>query len=471
MAQPFPQHENLVGGFAPIQMESDYPDLVVEGEIPKELQGVFYRNGPNPQYSPRGGNYHFFAGDGMIHGFYIKDGQVAYKNRYVQTIKWEKEREAGRALFSAFNPMDSDESVAGMQTDGLANTNVIYHGGKLLALEEAHAPFEIDPMTLESKGSHDFGGKLVGPMTAHPKIDPENGEMIFFGYNADGMISEHMSFHVVDKDGNLVRSETFKAPYASMVHDFMVTREHVIFPIMPLTGSLERAMNGGPVYAWEPEKGVHIGIMPRQGSVNDIRWFRGEPSFMFHPMNAYTEGDIVTCDVCEFEMAPLFPWADGTPGDASKAIPRLTRWTFDMGQNSDDYKTERLDDIACEFPRLDERFTATDYRYGYMAADTNPAFKVGGFNAIGRRDHQTGKLELHDVGEGCATNEPIFVPRSETAEEGEGFLLANIYDANRDASHLLVLDAQNVEGEPLAKAYLNHRIPFGFHGNWAPIAL
>ncbi len=469
MAQPFPSHPNLEGGFAPIQMECDAPDLVVEGEIPAELRGVFFRNGPNPQFAPRG-DYHWFGGDGMIHGFYLADGKVSYKNRYVRTMKWQKEHEAGRALFSAFNPLDSDESVAGMETDGLANTNIVYHAGKLLALEEGHAPFELDPMTLDSIGPCTFGGKLSGPMTAHPKIDPENGEMLFFGYNADGLISEHMAFHVVDKNGKLVRSETFKAPYAAMVHDFMVTREHVIFPIMPLTGSMERAMNGEPAYAWEPEKGVHIGIMPRNGSVEELRWFKGDPAFVFHPMNAHTDGDIVTCDVCEFEQAPLFPLVDGTPGDPEKAIPRLTRWTFDMSRNSDDYQWERLDDLACEFPRLDERFIATNYRYGYFACDTNPDFNVGGFNGIGRRDHKTGKLAVHDVGKACATNEPIFVPRSEAAEEGDGFLMANIYDANRKASHLLILDAQNLEGEPLAKAYLDHRVPFGFHGNWAPLS-
>jgi carotenoid cleavage dioxygenase len=184
-------------------------------------------------------------------------------------------------------------------------------------------------------------------------------------------------------------------------------------------------------------------------------------------MNAHTDGDIVTCDVCEFEEAPLFPMPDGTPGDPAKAIPRLTRWTFDLAKNTNDYKWERLDDLACEFPRLDDRYAGANYRYGYFAADKNPQFKVGGFNAIGRRDHETGKVELHDVGEACATNEPIFVPRSADAPEGDGFLLANVYDANRKASHLVILDAQNVSGEPLAKAYLDHRVPFGFHGNWA----
>ncbi|MEM7016810.1 MAG: carotenoid oxygenase family protein, partial [Pseudomonadota bacterium] len=285
--------------------------------------------------------------------------------------------------------------------------------------------------------------------------------------NPANPISEHMAFHVVDKDGNLTRSETFKAPYAAMVHDFIVTRDHVIFPIMPLTGSLERAMTGGPVYAWEPDKGVHIGIMPRNGSVEDLRWFQGDPGYVFHPMNAHTNGNIVTCDVCEFEQAPLFPTPDGKPGDPSKAVPRLTRWTFDMADNTNSYKWERLDDMACEFPRLDERYSGLNYRYGFFACDTNPAFKVGGFNGIGRVDHQTGKTEIYDVGAGCATNEPIFVPKSEQAAEGEGFLLANVYDEGRKASNLVILDAENVDSGPLATAYLDQRVPFGFHGNWA----
>ena len=169
--------------------------------------------------------------------------------------------------------MEQDPSVAGLETDGVANTNIIWHGDKLLGLEEGHAPFELDPISLESRGTHDYAGKLQGPMTAHPKIDHETGEMLFFGYNADGGISSQMTFNVVNRDGVLTSSEGFKAPYAAMVHDFMVTKDYVLFPIMPLTGSMDRAFAGGPVYAWEPEKG-HIGIMPRN-SVEDMRWFVG----------------------------------------------------------------------------------------------------------------------------------------------------------------------------------------------------
>ena len=467
MASMFPNHPNLIGGFAPLQMECDAPDLIIEGEVPRDLNGTFYRNGPNPQFAPRGA-HHWFGGDGMLHAFMIEDGRVAYRNRWVRTIKWQTEHAAKRALFASFNPMDSDPSVEGMQTDGIANTNIVWHAGKLLALEEGHAPYEIDPATLASIGPWTFGDRLTGPMTAHPKIDPETGEMLFFGYNATGGISEDMAFHVVDRDGKLVRSETFKAPYAAMVHDFMVTRDHVIFPIMPLTGSMERAMRGAPVYAWEPELGTHIGIMPRNGTVADLRWFRGDPSYVFHPMNAHTSGATVVCDVCEFEQAPLFPLPDGTPGDPAKATPRLTRWTFDLAGNTDDYKTARLNDMTCEFPRLDERRTGLNYRYGFVACDTEPEFRVGGFNGIGRIDHLSGKLAVYDVGAGCATNEPIFVPRTADAPEGDGYVLANIYDEGRRASQLVILDAQNVAAGPLATVYLDHRVPFGFHGNWKP---
>lgn len=469
MAKPFPNHPNLVGAFAPIQMECDAPDLIVEGEIPRDLNGTFYRNGPNPQFAPRG-DHHWFGGDGMIHAFRIQYGSVSYRNRWARTVKWNLEHEAGEALFSVFNPMDNDPKVQGVETDGLANTNIIWHGGKLLALEEGHAPFELDPETLASLGAWTFENKLVGPMTAHPKIDAETGEMLFFGYNADGMISEQMSFHVVNREGELVRSETFKAPYAAMVHDFMVTKHHVIFPIMPLTGSMERAMSGQPVYAWEPEKGVEIGIMPRDGSTEDLRWFKGDPAYVFHPMNAHSDGDTVTCDVCEFEQAPLFPLVDGTPGDPDKAIPRLTRWTFDLSQNSDDYKTERLDDLPCEFPRLDERYAGLAYRHGYFACANGSEADLGGFNSIGHVDHQSGKRDLCNLGDNCVTSEPVFVPRSDDAAEGEGYLLANVYDGNVGRSHLVVLDAENVSSGPLAKAYLDHRVPLGFHGNWRPAA-
>jgi carotenoid cleavage dioxygenase len=201
--------------------------------------------------------------------------------------------------------------------------------------------------------------------------------------------------------------------------------------------------------------------------VQDLQWFYGEASYVFHPMNAHTTDDgKIVCDVCEYPEAPLFPGVDGKPGDPKKALAKLARWTFDLNAQTDRYQVEQLHDLVCEFPRIDERRAGLPYRFGYIAGDTQPAAKVGGFNIIAAVDHHKGTLSSYDVGEGCATSEPIFVPRRVDAEEGDGFLLAYVFDANRGASHMVVLDAQNVADGPLAKAMLDHRVPYGFHGNW-----
>lgn len=465
MARPYPNHPNLRGNYAPIGIECDAPDLVIEGEIPQGLLGVFYRNGPDPQYAPRGG-YHWFGGDGMVHAFRIENGRVSYRNRWARTLKWQLEHEAGEALFSPFNPMATDPRAQGKDST-LANTNIVWHGGRLLALEEAHAPFAMDPDSLESLGEHSFDGKLVGPMTAHPKIDPESGEMLFFGYRAKGMFTKDMSYHVVDRNGTLTRSEWFEAPFSSMVHDFITTREHVLFPIFPLTGSLERAMKGQPAYAWEPELDTHIGIMPRNGTPADMRWFEGDPCYVFHPMNAWTEGTKVFADVMKFEAAPLFPNADGSPADPAKAQARLVRWTFDLAGNTNGYAETPLDDAVGEFPRLDERRTGLPYRHGVIAANLARAKGDGGvMNSVVWYDHLRGSRSVFTFGPADGISEPVFVPRSPSAAEGDGWLLTVVYRAEEHRSDLAVLDTSDVTAGPIAIAKLPHRVPYGFHGNW-----
>ena len=264
MSKPFPTDDPFLRGYyAPLHMECDAPNLPVSGELPKELNGWLYRNGPNPQFAPRG-PYHWFAGDGMLHAFHVENARVSYRNRWVRTPKWELEHAEGEGLSGAFgNPRFSDPRIVELGST-LANTNVVWHAGRLLALEEAHAPFEVDPATLAPKGYHHFDGKLVGPMTAHPKLDASNGEMVFFGYAAKGRFTPELSLHVVDRDGALKRSQWFQAPYPSMVHDFVITRDWIILPIFPLTGSMDRAMKGLPPYAWEPDKGTHVALVPRR---------------------------------------------------------------------------------------------------------------------------------------------------------------------------------------------------------------
>jgi carotenoid cleavage dioxygenase-like enzyme len=452
-----PVNPYLSGNFAPVHREVVL-DLEVQGRLPRELNGVLYRNGPNPQFEPRG-QYHWFSGDGMIHAFFVEDGRVRYRNRYVRTPKWRLEHAAGRALFGGFDPRATDPSVAG-QDGGVANTNVVWHAGRLLALEEAHPPTAMDPETLETQGYLDAYG---GNVTAHPKIDPETGEMIWFAYGVGAPLSATVSYGVTDADGQVVRRDDFEAPFSSMVHDFLVTQRHALFPILPLTGSLPRAMAGGPAFAWEPDKGSHIGVMRREAGVESLRWFETDPCYVFHPMNAWEVGDRIIADVMAYERAPLFPGVDGSLPERSEA--RLVRWTLDLAGSSSAIGCEPLDDTPGEFPRFDERFAGLPYRHGWFAAKSRGARDIR-FDAIAHIDHSSGRRSIYAFPAGDSPGEPVFVPRRPDADEGDGWLVAVVYRAGEDRSDFAVFEALDVAKGPIALAKLPGRVPFGFHGNW-----
>jgi carotenoid cleavage dioxygenase-like enzyme len=470
MSIPFPEKPFFSGNFAPVSFEADAPDLPLRGELPKQLAGTLYRNGPNPQFAPRDQNHHWFIGDGMIHAFHVADGRVSYRNRWVRTPKWEAEHAAHKALFGSWgNPMTTDSSVAG-KDGGVANTNIVWHAGRLFALEEAHRPFALDPDSLAALGYCDFAGAFKGArFTAHPKIDPETGEMIFFAYSAAGHFTPTLGYGVIDKTGKLVRYDQFDAPYASMVHDFMVTRDYVLFPVLPLTGSMPRAMAGKPAYAWEADKRSYVGVMRRDASVDSVRWFECDPCYVFHPMNAYQDGDKIVGDVMQYEAAPLFTDPDGRPGDPAKAVAKLTRWTFDLAANTDSFKRETIDDLSAEFPRFDERFAGLHYRHGFFAASSAREV-LDRFDMLAHIDLKTGKRSVYQLPAGDVVSEPIFVPRGEGAAEGDGYLLATVYRGAEHRSDLAVFDAKDLEPGPLAVAELSTRVPFGFHGNWRPAA-
>lgn len=453
----------LSGNFAPVRSEDDFADLPVKGAIPKELRGTLYRTGPNPQFDPRDPNHHWFAGDGMVHAFAIENGKVSYKNRYVRTPKYLLEQEAGRSMFGAFgNPMTSDPSVIGKDS-GVANTNIVPHAGKLLALEEGHQPFEVDAKSLAPKGYLDYAGR-AGRFTAHPKTDPETGELVFFGYSAEGMpFSDQIVYGVVDKTGKVTWREQFKAPYSSMIHDFFVTRNYAMFPVLPITMSLERAMRGQSPVAWEPEAGAFVGVLKRNASPDTIRWFETDPCYVFHPMNMFEDGNLIHVDVMEYARGPLFPNADGTPGELAGAT--LKRWTFDLAGASNAIKKQSLDDMAGEFPRFDERLAGLPYRHGYFAGQSKSDPNVK-FDTIAHIDLKTGRKIMHIFGAGDVTSEPVFVPRSADAPEGDGFILAVVYRGSENRSDLVMLDASDIAKGPIAVASLPRRVPFGFHGNW-----
>ena len=456
------------GNWAPVRQEREDYALPVKGALPRELNGSLYRNGPNPQFDVPGA--HWFVGDGMLHAFTLENGKASYRNRWVRTPKFMAEHDAGRAIFSGFGfgGQKLRDAPPSRETDaGVANTNVIWHGGRLLALEEAHLPTEIDPATLEARGYVDYGRGIAGPVTAHPKIDPVTGELIFFGYNATGPFSTGMTYGAIAASGIVNRFERFEAPYASMVHDFIVTKNYVLFPILPLTGSMERLRTGRPAYAWEPDKGAYVGVMKRGGSAKDIRWFRGEACYVFHAMNAWEEGDRIIADVMQRDAPALFPNADGTPIAADKQRARLARWTFDLAGASDIFTRTYLDDLTGEFPRIDDRRAGLANRHSWFAAATAGG---GMFDGIAHVDNTTCARKLHVLPAGDATSEPVFVPRAPDAQEGDGWLLAVLWRGAENRSDLAVFNATEVDRGPIATIELAARVPFGLHGNWVPAA-
>ena len=445
----------LKDNYAPSPMEGDILECEVEGEIPEALHGTFYRNGPNPQFPPRTG-YHWFDGDGMVHAFSFEGGRCRYRNRWVVTDKLLAERAAGASLFGGLSDiMNNDPRAEGVAFNS-ANTYLSVHAGRFFALFEGAPPTEIDPSTLATLGVYTFDDKLVGPMTAHPHTDPVNGEMVFFGYSP---LPPFLRYHVVAADGTLVKSEIIDVPFPTMMHDLIVTRDHVVFLCCPATFRPDNLATSEPV-RWEADLGTHLGVMPRNGTSDDVRWFETDSCYVFHSMNGWDEDGRVVADVCRFDRLPIFERPDQALDESPP--PRLTRWTFDLEGGT--MSERQLDDLPCEFPRLDDRYACQPYRFGIAGGYADGDRSLGLFDKVVRYDHDRG-------GRTTATlpgflSEPVFVPRSEASPEGEGFVVALYWRPDTDRAEVAVLDAENLPAGPLATVKLPHRIPHGFHSNF-----
>jgi carotenoid cleavage dioxygenase-like enzyme len=450
---------------SPTSVECDAAFLPVQGELPAGLDGTLYRNGPNPQFPAA--DAHLFGGDGMLHAFTLEGGRASYRNRWVRTAHWKAERAAGHRLFDAYGRNLDGSRNETNSSEGAANTNVVWHAGRLLALEEAHLPIEIDPATLATRGPTDIGGALAGPFTAHPKTDPQTGELLFFGYNATGPLTAGMSHGSIDAGGKVTQFERFEAPYPSMVHDFAATANHLVFPVLPLTGSMARMQQGRPPYAWEPALGARVGVLRRGAPVEQMRWFEGDAGYVFHVMNAWEEGDRILADVVRYDEPPLFPFPDGRPTDPARSVARLCRWTFDLASGSNRFLQQALDDLATEFPRFDERCSGHAYRHGWAACQRE-AVRGAGYEGLVHFDLVTAQRQLYWAALGDRFSEPVFVPRAADAAEGDGWLLAVLWHAAQNRSDFLVFNAGAIGDGPVATVQLPHRVPAGFHGNWVP---
>lgn len=468
MTKPFFDHPYLTGHHAPVRFEADAPDLIVEGEIPDDLRGVFYRNGPDTLYPPNEGEYHWFDGDGMVYVFEIGDGRVSMRNRWVKTEKFLMEREAGRRLYGLFgNPMTSDPSVQGKPYN-TGNTNIILHGGKLLALMEGAPAVEMGPRDLETLGNHDYGGKITTTFSAHPKVDHATGELINIGSGINGpMGAPELRYDIISADGTVRKSEIIPMPHNALMHTFLLTENWVVFPVTPIDADVSRFMKGGPMVAWVNDRPTKLAVMPREGTAADVRWFEYEPRHMFHELNVWEEDGKIIADVATANGTALFPDETGqrkTHGDTQQS---LRRWTIDLRANTDMLKEETLNDRDIQFPRPDDRLMTRKTRHTFANINLESRdSRVDGLDAVLHFDTEKGTEDIFHFGAGTAAGELVFAPRMGATDEADGYAMTIVHPANSPTSQLVIFAAKDIAAGPIARVHIPFRVPSGFHCNY-----
>ncbi|KAK4098472.1 carotenoid oxygenase [Parathielavia hyrcaniae] len=520
----------------PSRFEGDVTDLEVTGTIPPDLDGIFFRVQPDHRFPPLFQDDIHFNGDGSVTAIRIHPGprgggggRADFKQRYVRTDRFRHESLARRSLFGRYrNPWTDHESVKGVIRTA-SNTNVVFWRGVLLAMKEDGPPFAMDPATLETLGRYDFEGQIRSPtFTAHPKVDPESGEMVCFAYEAGGDGADgsvDVAVWTVDRDGRKVEECWYKAPFAGMIHDCGISENWVVLPLTPIKMNLERMKRGGNKFAWDPNEDQWYGLMPRKGARSeDIIWFRADNGFHGHVAGCYElpSGEVVLdLTVADGNVFFFFPPDDAiTPPEGvakrNKLSSPTVRWIFDPKAKKSTIRTAEAGDADVwvadervkpsltwptngEFSRIDDRYTTKPYRHFWQAVvDPSRPYDfakcgppTGGlFNCLGHytwsKEHchttcstengangtagpgEGGKFGLEDVyfaGPTMTFQEPTFIPR-EGGAEGEGYLIALLNHLDELRNDVVIFDAQNLGKGPLAVIHLPLKLKLGLHGNW-----
>jgi carotenoid cleavage dioxygenase len=438
----------LTGHLAPVATEVDGYDLAVTGALPPELNGRYFRNGPNPCPGQDPGSW--FTGHGMLHGIRLQAGRARwYRNRWVRT--------AALAGAPARKP-DGRPDLAAV----IANTSVIRHAGRIFALVESGLPYQVSD-ELDTLGAYDFGGRLTTAMTAHPKEDPVTGDLHFFGYSA---VPPFLTYHRATADGALVESREIRVDGPTMMHDFAITEHHVVWLDLPVVFDIARLGKGMP-YQWDDRYGARIGIMPQRGSA-PVRWFEVEPGYVFHVGNAREDADgCIVLDAIRYgpqAFAAVWAGIGGTrasDADRQAGHSQLYQWRLDPASGR--VNEQPLDDRTVEFPTLNQQLVGGPSRYRY-AAHGDGLVKDG----LVKYDLHTGASRGYAAGAGQAIGEAVFVPAADGRAEDDGWLLSIVSDGAGRGSAFVVLDATDLHR--VASVALPQRVPAGFHGTWLPDA-
>ena len=447
----------------------------VVGQIPEGLEGTLFLNCPGRNKIGDQQYGHWFDGDGMISAVTIKDGRAHYKNRYVRTPKYVNETAAQKILYRGVGTQIPGGMLKNMfRTPGnAANTSVIMHGGKLLALWEGGKPWELDPATLETIGEYTYEGGLASsqPFSAHPRLDPRTGNLYNFG--VFGVPKPKLHFYQIDPAGKLVANTSQYVGDYSMCHDFAITEKHAVFILCPAFMRTPFKFLLGMRSIFESiefdntEKTKVIVLELATGKL--VQEYEFDCFFGFHLGNAREQGDEITVDaLCVNDMDVMGGLADvfierGDDYDFLANGAKLNRFSLNIA-NGESGKSLVNGSLAGEFPAWHPSCTGTDNRYTWLGTILENGTPYG-FNAVQKIDHETGELKIHDFGEGRFTSEANFIPREGGSAEDDGYLISIVYDQARRKSEVVILDASDMQNE-LAVIPLDHHVPFGFHGSF-----
>ncbi|MEZ5892066.1 MAG: carotenoid oxygenase family protein [Parvularculaceae bacterium] len=449
----------LHGLYAPVRDEVSAEDLPVIGEIPRDLHGAFFRNGPNPVEPPKG-MHHWFDGDGMIHGIWFENGRARYRNRYVRTQDFNLN---GASPFGGIFEPSRDAPGRKVNYRDTANTDVIVHNGKLLALWYISGqPVAIDLETLETIGAENFGGKLPRNISAHSKVDPVTGELVFFDY---ALYEPKMWTGTIAATGALTQFQEIDLPGPRLPHDMGMTENYVILHDLP--GDLFRQCDQKTHVADPCFQRSADALRRRAAEGGDVTWFSFPTCYIYHVINCWEEGDEVVMTACKMVPNGLKPNPEYGPYAAMADVLALRaqpfRWRMNM--KTGEGREEQIDDALSEFPIVNNDYAGRRTRWSYHVVFDDCIEQR--FSALLKYDLETGKSERHDFPDGVFGSEPGFAPRMGASEEDDGWLITftTSFDGTSEAH---VIDARNMRGKPVARVKLPQRVPIGFHGIWAP---
>jgi carotenoid cleavage dioxygenase len=437
----------LEGNLAPVHEEVTAFNLEVTGTLPPELDGRYLRNGPNPIGEVNRAKYHWFTGHGMVHGLRLRDGKAEwYRNR------WVRNNDVADLLNESHPPSDWPADHGQFA----ANTNVIGHNGQTFAIVEAGAPpielsYELDTVRISN-----LGGTLPHAYSAHPKRDPLTGELHVMTYYWGW--GNQVQYLVVGTDGRVRRHVDIPTAGGPMIHDIAFTQKYILVFDLPTVFNLDAAMSGaGLPYYWDHNYQARIGLLPREGNADDVKWIDIDPCYIFHPMNAYDDGDEVVLDAARHEK--MF---DKERRGPSEGPPTLDRWRLNVVTGTHTY--ERIDDRPQEFPRINESLVGLRHQFGYCAGVGSNFAQ----DTLIKVNLDTRQVEARTDTSRYGYGEPVFIPRDGASSEDDGYVMALRLDHETDKSDLAIFDAQAITDDPIAVVHVPARIPNGFHGNWIP---